>query len=47
VFGVVTTGSIWKFLRLEGSSLTFDDPEYYIDDLARIMGILKDIVEST
>ena len=46
VFGVVSTGSAWKFLHLEGSALTIDVPEYYIDNLPRIMGILRHIVES-
>jgi hypothetical protein len=46
VHGVVTTGSAWKFLRLQGSALTIDVPEYYIDNLPKIMGILKEIVES-
>jgi hypothetical protein len=46
VYGVVSTGSAWKFLQLEGSALTIDVPEYYIDNLPKIMGILKQIVES-
>jgi hypothetical protein len=46
VYGVVTTGSAWKFLRLEGNTLTIDIPEYYIDNLPKIMGILKQLVES-
>jgi hypothetical protein len=46
VYGVVTTGSAWKFLRLEGQNLLFDIPEYYIDNLPKIMGILKQIVLS-
>lgn len=44
IHGVVTTGSAWKFLRLMGSDLTFDRPEYYITELARIMGILTRIL---
>ncbi len=46
VYGVATTGSAWKFLRLQGSVVTIDIPEYYIDNLPKIMGILKQIVES-
>ncbi len=46
VYGVVTTGSAWKFLQLEGSVLTIDVPEYYIDNLPKVMGILKQIVET-
>ena len=30
VHGVVTTGSTWKFLRLEGANLSLDVEEYYI-----------------
>jgi hypothetical protein len=44
VYGVVTTGSAWKFLRLEGSTLTLDLKEYYIDDLGTILGILQSLV---
>jgi hypothetical protein len=45
VYGVVSTGSAWKFLQLHGTVVTLDIPEYYIDNLPRIMGILKQIVE--
>ena len=36
----------WKFLKLRRNVLTIDVPEYYIDNVAKIMGILKQIVES-
>lgn len=45
VYGVVTIGVAWKFLRLEGSTLTIDVPDYYIHNLPKIMGILKQIVQ--
>jgi hypothetical protein len=45
VHGVVTTGSAWKFLRLQGNVVTVDLLEYYIDNLGKIMGILKEIIE--
>src|SRR5438477_10402482 len=41
VYGAVSTGSAWKFLHLKGSLLAIDVPEYYIDNLPKIMGILK------
>jgi len=44
IYGVVSTGSAWKFLQLRESELTIDVPEHYIDDLPKIMGILKQIV---
>lgn len=44
VYGVVTTGSAWKFLRLQGSAVVVDTAEYYIVDLGKIMGILSHIL---
>ena len=45
VHGAVSTGATWKFLRLRGSVVTMDIPEYFIDDLPKIMGILRGIVQ--
>lgn len=46
VYGVVSTGAAWKFLRMRGEVVTMDTPEYFIDNLPKIMGILKWIVET-
>ena len=46
VYGVATTGSAWKFLRLSGVNLTLDVPEYFVAELGRIMGILRHILQS-
>ncbi len=46
VYGAVTTGAAWKFLRLAGSSVTLDVPEYFIAELGRIMGILSHILRT-
>ncbi len=46
VYGVVSTGSAWKFLQLEGNVVSIDRPEYYIDNLPKIMGILRQIAQS-
>jgi hypothetical protein len=40
VYGVVTTGSAWKFLRLTGTSVMVDSTEYHISQVERIVGIL-------
>ena len=45
VFGVVTTGGDWRFLRLEGATVTLDLREYYIADPGKILGILRSFVE--
>jgi hypothetical protein len=39
-FGAVTTGSIWKFLRLTDGIVTVDSREHYISEAERIVGIL-------
>jgi hypothetical protein len=46
VFGVVTTGSTWKFLHLQGSVVTLDLPEYYVDNLGKIMGVLGHMIQT-
>lgn len=40
VYGVVTTGSLWKFLRLEQDVVSLDLREYPISELGRVVGIL-------
>jgi hypothetical protein len=40
IHGAVTTGSNWKFLRLDGGHVFIDSSEYYLDQLDRILGIL-------
>jgi hypothetical protein len=44
VYGAVTTGSAWRFLRLNGSDLTLDVHEYYVTEAGRILAILASIV---
>ncbi len=43
VYGCVTSGSAWRFLKLEGSTIAVDRPEYHIRDPAKILGILVHI----
>lgn len=44
IYGVVTTGSLWKFLRLEGEVVSLDLREYPISELGRVVGILVSMV---
>jgi hypothetical protein len=46
IYGAVTTGAAWKFLRLAGSSLTLDVPEYFVAELGRILAILVHIMQT-
>ncbi|MEH2157137.1 hypothetical protein [Nostoc sp.] len=40
IYGAVTIGTIWQFLKLEGHAVSIDLSEYYIKDIKRILGIL-------
>lgn len=40
IYGAVTTGDIWKFLKLEGADVFIDLNNYYIKELNKILGIL-------
>lgn len=39
LYGCVTTGSVWKFLKLNSDTIYLDNTEYYLDQLAKILGI--------
>jgi hypothetical protein len=43
VYGIVTTGSLWRFLRLEGIAANVDSTEYAIQSPDKIFGILQHI----
>ncbi|MFM6129466.1 MAG: hypothetical protein ACKPBV_12140 [Sphaerospermopsis kisseleviana] len=47
LYGVVTTGSLWKFLQLEGNTVTIDLNEYPLQPLEKIVGILTQFVEGS
>lgn len=40
IYGVVSTGSLWRFLKLAGQQVFIDQDEYHIRELAKIFGIL-------
>ena len=44
IFGVVTTGSLWTFLRLTGDLVSIDAAEYHIKEVERIVGIVVAMV---
>jgi hypothetical protein len=41
VYGCVTTGEAWQFLKLTGTALTIDSERYYINELEIILGVLQ------
>jgi len=40
VHGVVTTGNVWRFLRLRGDIAEVNRSEYYLREVDRILGVL-------
>jgi hypothetical protein len=44
LYGVVTTGTTWKFLRMEESEVAIDLDEYPIEQSGKILGILLAMV---
>lgn len=44
IYGVVTSGNIWRFLKLENKTIYIDSVEYYINQVAQILGILINII---
>lgn len=44
VYGACTSGTAWRFLKLEGDTLSIDRDEYYITQIEQILGILHHIL---
>lgn len=44
LYGYSTTGTEWRFVKLESQMLTLDLPRYYLADLSRLLGVLQNIV---
>ena len=40
IYGAVTSGTVWRFLKLEGQIVSIDAIEYYLRDVGKILGIL-------
>jgi hypothetical protein len=40
IHGAVTTGSLWRFLRLDGGTVFIDRVEYHIDQVDKVLAIL-------
>ncbi len=44
VFGCVTTGEAWQFLRLRETELAIDKGRYYIDNIGAILAVFQAII---
>ena len=45
IYGCVVTGGEWRFMRLEGQTLTLDRKMHYLVELPKILGIFHQILE--
>lgn len=45
IYGAVTDGYEWVFLRLENNVLLIDKERYYLRNLAELLGVLKTIMD--
>lgn len=46
VFGCVTTGESWQFLRLTGGDVQIDNNRLYIDNVGAILGAFAEIIRT-
>ncbi|NET03108.1 MAG: hypothetical protein F6K61_21710 [Sphaerospermopsis sp. SIO1G1] len=46
ILGVITTGSIWKFMQLRETTITIDLNEYFLVNIGKIIGILINFLGS-
>lgn len=47
IYGTVTTGTNWKFLRLKEKVVEIDLSEYYLTNINKILGILASSISET
>lgn len=47
IYGVVTTGTNWKFMKLVGQTIEIDLNEYFLSNVGKILGILRTCIESS
>lgn len=44
IYGAITIGTIWQFLKLEQKTVSIDLSEYYIREIKKILGILSNAI---
>ena len=46
IYGIVTSGEIWKFLQISGQNVAIDLTDYYINNIDKIIGILVSFIST-
>ena len=47
IFGCITSGETWQFLRLIGRDVTIDAGRYYINDIPLLLGVLQTCIDTS
>ncbi len=45
IYGAVTTGTAWKFLKLKQQTAWIDADEYYLKNIEELLGIFMTIIQ--
>jgi len=46
IYGIITTGTLWRFLKLENKTVTIDLSEYFLPPVESILGKLAQMVSN-
>jgi hypothetical protein len=46
IYGCVTTGKAWQFLKMEGNLVTIHYKEIYLSEVSRLLGIFQMIIDA-
>jgi len=47
VYGIITDGEIWEFMRLKEKTLTLDDKNYHVSQVTEIIDRIEHIVQQS
>ena len=45
IFGCVSSGEIWQFLKLEQQTIIIDEKRYFLDNLELLLDVLQKIID--
>jgi len=45
IFGCITSGELWRFMKLENDCIYIDERTYYLNELEKILGVFQYIVD--
>jgi hypothetical protein len=45
IYGSVTSGNAWKFMKLKYQTAYVDMKEYYIDNISKLLGIFSSMIK--